>query len=55
MYFFSLCVNYNSRSPAVGNDSQNGINCRQRQRATIIYALTKDIVTNSIVLSFIFN
>ena len=53
MYFFSLCVNYNSRSPAVGNDSQNGINCRQR--ATIIYALTKDIVTNSIVLSFIFN
>jgi len=28
IYFYSLSVNYNNRSPAIGNDSQNGINCR---------------------------
>jgi hypothetical protein len=50
--FLSLCVNYNTRSPAVGNDSQNGINCRRQ--ATIIYELTKDIVTNNIVAQFYF-
>ncbi len=47
IYFFSLCVNYNNRSPAIGNDSQNGINCHRQ--ATIIYKLTKDIVKNNIV------
>jgi hypothetical protein len=52
IYVFSLCVNYNNRSPAVGNDSQNGINCRQR--ATIIYKLSKDIVTNNIVARLYF-
>ncbi len=26
IYFYSLSVNYNNRSPAVGNDSKNGIN-----------------------------
>jgi hypothetical protein len=26
IYFLSLCVKYNNRSPIVGNDSQNGIN-----------------------------
>jgi hypothetical protein len=35
IYFYSLSVNYNNRSPAVGNDSQNGINCHWR--ATILY------------------
>ena len=39
IYFLSLCVNYNNRSPAVCNDSQNGMNCRRW--ATIIYKLTK--------------
>ena len=52
IYFFSLCVNYNNRSPTVGNDSQNGINCRQL--ATIIYELTKDIVTNNFVAQLYF-
>jgi len=37
IYFYSLSVNFNNRSPTAGNDSQNGINCRQR--ATIIYEL----------------
>jgi hypothetical protein len=52
MYFFSLCVNYNNRSPAVGNDGQNGTNCRQR--ATVKYELTKDIVANNIVAHLYF-
>jgi hypothetical protein len=53
-YFFSLCVNYNNRLPAVGNDSQNGVNCRRR--ATIIYKLTKHIVivTHNIVAQLFF-
>ena len=50
IYFYSLSVNYNNRSPAVGNDSQNGIHCRWW--ATIIYELTKDIVMNKIVAHF---
>ena len=41
MYFYSLSVNYNNSSPAIGNDSQNGINCCRR--ATIIYELTNNI------------
>ena len=52
MYFFSLCVNYNNRLPAVGNDNQNGINCRQR--AIIIYDLTKYIVTNNFLAQLYF-
>jgi hypothetical protein len=52
IYFFSFCVNYNNRLPAVGNDSQNNIHCRWR--ATIIYELTKDIVTNNIVAQLYF-
>jgi len=52
MYFFSLYVNYNNRSPTVCNDSQKGINCRRR--AAIIYELTKDIVTNNIVAQLYF-
>ncbi len=48
IYFFSLCVNYNNRSPTVGNDSQNGINCRW-WAIIILYELTKDIVMNNIV------
>ena len=50
--FFSLCVNYNNRSPVVGNDNLNDINCHRR--ATKIYELTKDIVTNNIVLQLYF-
>jgi len=42
----------NNRSSAVGNDSQNGIHCRRW--ATIIYELTKDIVTNNIVAQLYF-
>jgi hypothetical protein len=45
IYFFCLSVNYNNRSPAVGNDSQNGIHCRQQ--ATKIYELTNNIVMNN--------
>jgi hypothetical protein len=45
MYFYSLSVNYNNRSPAVGDDSQNGITCRRR--AAIIYELTNNIETNN--------
>jgi len=52
MYFFSLCVTYKNCSPAAGNDSQNGIHCHRR--ATIIYELTKDIVTNNIVAQLYF-
>jgi len=47
IYFFSLCVNYNNRSPTVGKDSQNGMHCRWR--AAKIYELTKDIVKNNVV------
>ena len=47
IYFYSLSVNYNNRSPAVGNDSQNGINCRRR--AAIIYELTNNILTNNTI------
>ena len=42
-YFYSLSVNYTNRSPAVGNDCQNSINCRRR--AAIIYELTINILT----------
>ena len=42
---YSLSVNYNNRSPAVGNESQNGINCRRR--AAIKYELTKYIVKSN--------
>ena len=52
MYFYSLSVNYNIRSPAVGNDSQNGINCCRR--ATIIYELTNNILTNNTVSQLYF-
>jgi hypothetical protein len=52
MYFFSLCVNYNNRSPAVGNDSQNGINCRRR--VAIIYELTNNILTNNTIAQLYF-
>jgi len=45
--FYSLSVNYNNRSQAVGNDSQNGIHCCRR--AAIIYELTLYIVMNNIV------
>jgi hypothetical protein len=45
IYFYSLSVNFNNRSPTAGNDSQNGINCRQR--ATIIYELTNNILKNN--------
>jgi hypothetical protein len=51
-FLFSLCINFNNCSPAVGNDSQNGINCRRR--ATILYELTKDKVTNNIVAQLYF-
>jgi hypothetical protein len=30
IHFYSLSVNYNNRSTAVGNDSQNGIHCCRR-------------------------
>jgi hypothetical protein len=50
IYFFSLCVNYNNRSPTVGNDGQNGCHWR----ATVIYELTKDMVTNYIVAQLYF-
>ena len=46
-YFYSLSVNYNNRSYAVRNDSQNGINCRRR--AAIIYELTNNILTNNTI------
>ncbi len=38
-------VNDNNRSPAVGNDSQNGIHCCLQ--TTIIYKLNQYIVTNN--------
>ena len=52
IYFYSLSVNYNNRSPAVGNDSQNSINCRRR--AAIIYELTINILTNNSVARLYF-
>jgi hypothetical protein len=47
IYFYCLSVNNNNRSPAVGNDSQNGINCCWR--AAIIYKLTNNILTNNTI------
>jgi hypothetical protein len=44
-YFFSLSVNYTNRSPAVGNDSQNSINCCRL--AAIVYELTNNILRNN--------
>ena len=52
IYFCSLSVNYNNRSPAAGNDSQNGINCRRR--AAIIYELTNNILKNNSVAQLYF-
>jgi hypothetical protein len=52
IYFYFLSVNYNNRSPAIGNDSQNGMYCRQQ--ATIIYKLTKYIVMNNNVARLYF-
>jgi hypothetical protein len=52
IYFYSLSVNYNNRSPATGNDSQNGINCHRR--AAIIYELTNNILTNNSVAQLYF-
>ena len=43
--FCCLSVNYNNLSPAVGNDSQNGINCCWW--ATKVYKLTNNIVMNN--------
>ena len=48
IYFYSLNVNYNNRFPAVGNDSQNGINCCQRA-AIIYHELTNNIIKNNII------
>jgi hypothetical protein len=45
IYFCCLSVDDNNQSPAVGNDSQNGIHCCRR--ATIIYELKQYIVTNN--------
>jgi hypothetical protein len=45
MYFYSLSVNYNNRSPAFCNDSQNIMHCSRR--ASIIYELTNNILTNN--------
>jgi hypothetical protein len=47
IYFYSLSVNYNNRSPAVGNDSQNGI--------PIINELTNNILTNNTILVLLYN
>jgi hypothetical protein len=47
IYFYCLSVNYNNRSSAVNNGSQNGIHCYQQ--ATIIYELTNNIIVNNIV------
>jgi hypothetical protein len=52
IYFCSISVNYNNRSPAVGNDSQNGINCHRR--AAIIYELTNNILKNNSVAQLYF-
>ena len=47
MYFYCLSVNYNNRSPGIGNDSQNGIHCHRR--ATIIYKLANNTILNNSV------
>ena len=47
-----LSKNYNNRSPAVNNGSQNGIHCRQR--ATIIYELTNNMIMNTLVTRLYF-
>jgi hypothetical protein len=52
IYFYSLYVNYNNRSPAVDNDSLNSINCRRQ--ATIIYKLTNNILKNNIIARLYF-
>jgi hypothetical protein len=52
IYFYSLSVNYNNRSPAVDNDSQNGIHCHRR--ATILYELTNNILKNNSVARLYF-
>ena len=49
--FYSLAVNYNNRSPAAGNDSQNGINCRRQ--AAIMYELTNNILENNSVVIYV--
>jgi hypothetical protein len=50
-YFYSLSVNYNKRSPAVGNDSQSGIHCHRQ--AAIIYELINNILLTIQYLGFI--
>ena len=52
IYFYSLSVNCNNRSPVLSNYSQIGIHCHGQ--ATIIYELTKDIVLNNIVAQLYF-
>jgi hypothetical protein len=47
IYFYSLSVNYNNRSPVVDNDSQDGIHCRRW--AVIIYELTNNILKNNTI------
>ena len=51
LFLLPLC-NYNNRSPAAGNDSQNGINCHQW--AAIIYELTNNILTNNSIARIYF-
>ena len=36
VYFYSLSVNYKNPSPAIGNDSQNGIHCHLQTTITLI-------------------
>ena len=45
IYFYCLSVNYNNRSPDVGNASKNGIHCCRQ--AAKIYELTNNIVMNN--------
>jgi hypothetical protein len=52
IYFYSLSVNYNNRSPEAGIDSQNGIHCQRR--ATIIYEPTNNIITHNSVAQLYF-
>jgi len=52
IYFYSLSVNYNNHSPAIGNDSQNGINCHRR--AAITYELTHYILPNNAIARLYF-
>jgi len=55
IYLYCLSVNYNNRSLAVGNDSQNGIIAGDWQRAAIIHELNihSDEQYNSWALFFI--